>query len=170
MDYDLSVEHLLDRCKCFMENILQASELHSVAAASLALFEHIHDVGRALLQAKVELEAHQSRGQAVPHRCQEAEVRYVHTRTVSPMTLFGAITIPVRTFQCHGCGASLRPDDASLEVPDRGEFTDDGRRLYTPSVAELPHRVTNDLLRRMTGLEPSSCGAQGVFFGHTLLR
>jgi hypothetical protein len=162
MDHDLIVEQLLDQCKCFLENILQASDLHRVAAASLAIFEHIRDVGRALLQAKVELEAQQFRGQAVPHCCQQAEVRYVHTRTVSPMTLFGVITIPVRTFQCHGCGASLRPDDAFLGVPERGEFTDDVRLLYTPLVAELPHRVANDLLRRMTGLELSSCGAQGI--------
>jgi hypothetical protein len=112
-----------------IENILQASELHSVAAASLAIFEHIRDVGRALLQANVELEAHQARGQAVSHGCQEAEGRSVHTRTVSPMTLFGAITIPVRTFQCYGCGASLRPDDAFLGVPERGAFTDDVRLL-----------------------------------------
>ena len=45
------------RCECFLENTLQASDLHSVAVASLAIFEHIRDVGRALLQAKVELEA-----------------------------------------------------------------------------------------------------------------
>jgi hypothetical protein len=119
-------------------------------------------VGRALLQAKVELEAQQFRGQAVPHGCPEAAGRYVHTRTVSPMTLFGAITIPVRTFQCHGCGTSLRPDDAFLGVPECGEFTDDVRLRYTPLVAELPHRVANDLLRRMTGLELSSCGAPGI--------
>jgi hypothetical protein len=29
-------------------------------------------------------------------------------------------------------------------------------------VAELPHRVANDLLRRVIGLELSSCGAQGI--------
>jgi hypothetical protein len=38
MDHDLIVEQLLDRCKRFLENILQASDLHSVAAASLAIF------------------------------------------------------------------------------------------------------------------------------------
>jgi hypothetical protein len=32
MDHDLIVEQLLDRCKCFIEHILQASDLHSVAA------------------------------------------------------------------------------------------------------------------------------------------
>ena len=103
--------------------------MRSGAAASLAIFEHIRDVGRALLQAKVELEAHQAREQAVPPCCQEAEVRDVHTRTVRPMTLFGAMTIPVRTFQCYGCGASLRPDDAFLGVPERGAFTADVRLL-----------------------------------------
>jgi hypothetical protein len=65
----------------------------------------------------------------VPHCCPQAAVRDVHTRTVSPMTRFGGITIPVRTFQCHGCGASWRPDDACLGVPERGEVTDDVRLL-----------------------------------------
>ena len=51
---------------------MQASGLHSIAAASLAIFEHIRDVGRAVLQAKVELEAQQFR-QAVPHCSQILE-------------------------------------------------------------------------------------------------
>jgi hypothetical protein len=162
MDHDLIVEQLLDRCKCFIERSLQAVELHSVAAASLAIWEHMRDVARAVLQAKVELEAQQCRHHALPPGCPEAEVTYVHPRTVSPRTLFGAITIPVRTFQGTGCGSSLRPDDTVLGVPERGEFTDDVRLLYTPLVAELPHRVANDFLRRVTGLELSSCGAQGI--------
>jgi hypothetical protein len=32
-------------------------------------------------------------------------------------TLFGEIHIPVRTFQCRGCGTTFRPDDAALGVP-----------------------------------------------------
>lgn len=162
MDHDLIVEQLLDRCKCFIEQILQAVELHSVAAASLAIWEHMRDVARAVLQAKVELEAQQCRHHAPPHCCPEVEATYIHTRRVSPRTLFGAITIPVRTFQCTGCGSSLRPDDTFLGVPERGEFTADVRLLYTPLAAELPHRVANDLLHRVTGLELSSCGAQGI--------
>jgi hypothetical protein len=162
MDHDLIVERLFDRCKGFLEHILQAVELHSVAAASLAILAHIRDVARAVLQAKVELEAQPCRHHALPLCCPAAEVTSVHTRTVRPRTLFGAITIPVRMFQCTGCGSSLWPDDTWLGVPERGEFTGDGRRLYTPWVAELPHRVGNDRLRRVTGLELSSCGAQGI--------
>jgi hypothetical protein len=162
MDHDLIVEQLLDRCKGFIESILQAPHLHSVAAASLAIFERIREVARALLQAKVELEATQCKRQDVPPCCQEAEVTYIHTRIVRPRKLVGAITIPVRTFQCNGCGASWRPDDAVLGVPTLGEFTDDVRLLYAPLVAELPHRVANDLLHQVTGLDLSSCGAQGI--------
>jgi hypothetical protein len=162
MDHELIVEHLLDRCKCFIENILQASELHSVAAASLAIFAQLRQVARDILQAKIDLEAQQRQRTAVTPCCQAAYARYVHTRTVSPETLFGEVCIPVRTFQCSGCGASIRPDDHHLGVPAVGDFTDDVRVLYAPLVAELPHRVANDLLQRCTGVALSSHGAQGL--------
>lgn len=70
--------------------------------------------------------------------------------------------IPVRTFQCDGCGAPLRPDDQYLGVPEVGDFTDDGRALYASVVAELPHRVAHDRLQRCTGVTLSSRGAQGL--------
>lgn len=59
--------------------------------------------------------------------CQEAGVRDVHTRPVSPETLWGEVCMPVRTFQCGGWGASIRPDDHPLGVPAAGDFTDDVR-------------------------------------------
>jgi hypothetical protein len=162
MDHDLIVEHLLARCKCFIENILQAPDLHNVAAASLAIFAQMRQVARDILQAKIALEAQQRQGTAVARCCQEASVIYVHTRTVTPETLVGEVCIPVRTFQCSGCGASLRPDDRHLGVPEAGDFTDDVRVLYAPVVAELPHRVANDLFQRCTGVSLSSRGAQGI--------
>ena len=63
--------------------------------------------------------------------------------------MFGAITIPVWTFQCHGCGATFRPDDGPLGVLEGGAFTDDVRWLYAPVAAELPHRV--ELISRLAG-------------------
>jgi hypothetical protein len=162
MDHDLIVEQLLARCKCFIENVLQAPDLHSVAAASMAIFEQMRPVAREMLQAKITLEAQLLQGTDVAPCCQNASVRYVHTRTVSPQTLFGEVCIPVRTFECGGCGASLRPDDDHLGIPEVGNFTDDVRALYTPVVAELPHRVANDLFRRCTGVALSSRGAQGL--------
>ena len=36
-DHDLIVEQLLAQCKCFIETILQTSDLHRVATASLAI-------------------------------------------------------------------------------------------------------------------------------------
>lgn len=162
MDHDLIVEQLLDRCKGFIENILQAPDLHNVGSASLAIFAQMRHVAREILQAKVALEAQQRKNQAVPRCCPEARAQYVHTRTVSPETLFGEIRIPVRTFQCRGCGATFRPDDAALGVPEEGEFTDDVRALYAPVAAELPHRVANDLFARCTGVALSSCGGQGI--------
>jgi hypothetical protein len=162
MDHDLIVEQLLDRCKQFIENILQASDLHSVATVSLAIFAQIRQVAREILQAKITVEAQQLKGTAVAPCCPNASVRYVHTRLVRPQTLFGQVHIPVRTFQCGGCGASLRPDDHHLGVPEVGNFTDDVRALYAAVVAELPHRVADGLFQRCTGVALSSRGAQGL--------
>ena len=135
MDHELIVEQLLARCKGFIENILSAPDLHSVATASLAIFAQLREVAREILQAKMALEAQQRRRQDVARCCPDAHVRDVHTRTVSPKTWFGQITIPVRTFQCGGCGATCRPDDAPLGVPAAGDFTDDVRSLSAPVVA-----------------------------------
>src|SRR5262245_55871332 len=162
MDHDVIAEQLLEQCKRFIENILQAPDLHSVASASLAIFTQMRQVAREILQAKIAVEAQQRRSRDVARCCPEASVQYVHTRTVSPETLFGEITIPVRTFQCRGCGATFRPDDPALGVPEVGDFTDDVRYLYAPVAAELPHRVANDLFARCTGVTLSSCGAQGI--------
>jgi hypothetical protein len=162
MDHDLIVEQLLDRCKCFIEQILQASDLHSVATASLAIFAQLREVAHEVLQAKIDLEAQQLTRADVAPCCPDTRARYLHTRLVSPQTLFGRVHIPVRTFQCGGCGASLRPDDRHLGVPEVGDFTDDVRALYAPVVAELPHRVANDLFHRCTGVALSSRGAQGI--------
>jgi hypothetical protein len=159
LTHDLIVEQRLARCKCFIENILQTPDLHSVAAASMAIFEQMRPVARAMLQAKITMEAQQLKGTDVAPCCQNASVRYVHTRTVSPQTLFGEVCIPVRTFECGGCGASLRPDDHHLGIPEVGNFTDDVRALYPPVVAELPHRVANDLFQSCTGVALSSRGA-----------
>jgi hypothetical protein len=162
MDRDLIVGQLMNRCKCVIEHILEAADLHSVAMASVAICEQMRDVARAILQAKVDLEAHTLHSQAVQPCCPEAALTYVHTRTVPPTTLFGAIEIPVRTYYCHDCGASRRPDDTPLGVPPVGDFTDDVRMLSTPLVAELPHRVAHDILARFTGVALSSRGAQGL--------
>src|SRR5215472_10980241 len=162
MDHELIVDQLLERCKCFIENILQAADLHSVATASLAIFAQLREVAREILQAKITLEAQQLKRADVEPCCQDTRVRYIHTRTVSPQTLFGQVHIPVRTFQCSGCGASLRPDDRHLGVPEGGDVTDDVRALYAPLIAELPYRVANDLFHRCTGVALSSRGAQGI--------
>ena len=162
MDHALIVEQLLDRCKGFIERILQAPDLHSVASTSLAIFAQRRQVAREILQAKTVLEAQQCRSQEVARCCPDASVRYIHTRTVSPETWLGKMTIPVRTFQCSGCGTAFRPDDAALGVPAAGDFTDDVRSLYAPVAAELPPRVANDLFQRCTGVVLSSRGAQSL--------
>src|ERR1700752_4562816 len=111
MDQDLIVEQLLDRCKGVIETILQASDLHRVATASLAIFAPVRDVAREILQAKITLEAQQLQGADVVPWCPDSRARSIHTRTVSPQTLLGEAHIPVRPFPGGGCGASLRPDD-----------------------------------------------------------
>jgi len=114
MDHDVIVEQWLDRGKRLIEHMLQAPDLHHVASASLAVFAQMRQVAREILQAKIAFEAQQCRRQAVGRCCPATSVQYVHTRTVGPETLFGEITIPIRTFQCSGCGATFRPDDAPL--------------------------------------------------------
>ncbi len=105
IDHGLIVEPLLDRGKCCMENILQAADLYSGTAASLAILEQMRHVAREILQAKINLEAHQLKRTEVTPCCQAADVRYMHTRMGSPQTLLGDVHIPVRTFQCcqHRC-------------------------------------------------------------------
>jgi hypothetical protein len=162
MDHDLIVEQLLTRCKCFIENILQAPDSHSVAAASVAIFAQMRQVALEMLQAKINLEARQLPRRDVAPCCQDAGARYVHTRTVSPEILLGQVCIQGRTFQYNGCGVSFRPDARHLGVPDMGDFPDDGRALSAPVVAVRPHRVANDLFQRCTGVVLSSRGAQSL--------
>jgi hypothetical protein len=162
MDHDLIVEQLLARCNWFIETIFQASDLHPVATASLAIFAQIRPVARAMLQAKITVEAPQRKGTEVTPCCEHASVRSVHTRLVSPQPVVGEVCLPVRTFPCGGCGASLRPDEHHLGVPEGGDFTDDGRALYAPVVAERPQRIANALLPRCTGVALRARGAQSL--------
>ena len=106
MDHDLIVEQLLARCKCFIENILQAADLHSVATASLAIFEPMRQVAREILQAKIQIEAQQLKGTAVAPCCQDAGAQYVHTRTVSPQTLLVRCTSLCGPSSVAGVGPS----------------------------------------------------------------
>jgi hypothetical protein len=99
---------------------LQAPALHRVGSTSLAIFKQMRHVAREILQAKTALEAHQRSSQAVARCCLDARVKAVHTRSVSAETLFGTITIPVRTFQCRGCGATFRQEEARSTNARRG--------------------------------------------------
>jgi hypothetical protein len=160
MDQDHIVGHLLDQCKRFIESILHSADTQNVATASLAIFEQIREVARAILQAKVTLEAQRRTKQPVAPCCPGATMAYVHTRTVHPTTLFGQVEVPVRTFRCQGCGATVRPDDARLGVPPSGDFTDEVCMLYSPLAAALPHRVSTQICARFPGVQRSACGAQ----------
>ena len=79
-----------------------------------------------------------------------------------PKTVCGASTVPVRTFQGRGCGATFRPDDAALGGPEGGACPADGRSLSAPVAAERPPRVAHDLVARCTGVPLSSGGAPGI--------
>lgn len=127
MDHDGIVAQLLERCKGVLEPMLQAPDLQRVANASLAIFTPSRQVARDILQAQITLEAQQRIHAPVPPCGPEAGVPSVHTRTVSPPTVLGAITSPVRTVQCQGCGATWRADDTALGVPEVGVLTDDVR-------------------------------------------
>src|SRR5215471_7330590 len=89
MDRAMIVEQLMHHCKRFIDNILQAADLSTLAAASLAIVVQMREVARVLLQAKVDLEAHKLQSQPVQPCCPEAALHYMHTRTVQPTTLFG---------------------------------------------------------------------------------
>jgi hypothetical protein len=75
MDHDVIVEQWLDRCKGFIENILQAPDLPNVASASLAIFAQMRHAAREILQAKIALEAQPRSGQDVPGCCPDAGVQ-----------------------------------------------------------------------------------------------
>ncbi|GIX48110.1 MAG: hypothetical protein KatS3mg131_2321 [Candidatus Tectimicrobiota bacterium] len=162
MDHAQIVDQLMQHCKQVIDKILHAPDLQGIAAASLAIFERMRELAHALLQAKIDLEAQRLKNQAPEPCCPGATMAFVHTRLVQPTTLFGQVDVPVRTFRCMGCGTTVRPDDAPLGLPSSGEFTDDVRALYTPLAAELPHRVSNEIFARFTGVELSSHGAQGL--------
>jgi hypothetical protein len=162
MDQSVIVDQVMHRCKQLINTLLDAQDLQDIAAASLVIFERIREVARAVLQAKIDLAADRLTRQAPLPCCPPAAMTYIHTRTVNPTTLFGTVTVPVRTFRCTGCGATTRPDDAALGVPVTGEFMDDVRMLYTPLAAELPHRVSNDIFAHFTGVHLSLRGAQRI--------
>jgi hypothetical protein len=119
-DHDVSVEPRLDRCKPFLETIVQASDLHRVATASRALFAQLREVAWERLQAKLMREAQPRKSMDIAPGCPETRVRYLHTRTVSPHTLFGEGPMSGRTLPCGGCRAVLRPDDRHVGVPKGG--------------------------------------------------
>jgi hypothetical protein len=50
MDRDLIVGQLMNRCKCVIEQIVEAAGLQTVATASIAIFEQMREVPRAMLQ------------------------------------------------------------------------------------------------------------------------
>jgi hypothetical protein len=162
MAHDLIVEQLLARDTCFMEHIWQAPDLHSVAAASLAIVEQVRHGARDILQAKITLQAQPRKRADIKPCCPEAGVTSVHTRPVSPETWFGESTMPVRTCQCRGCRALFRPDDGPLGVPASGTLADDVRDLSAPVAAEWPQRVAKARCARRTGGCLSSWGGQGL--------
>jgi hypothetical protein len=75
MDHERIVEQLLAQCKGCIEHSLPASDLHSVASASLAIFAQRRDVARAVLQAKITLEAQQLTGVDVTPCCPDTHRR-----------------------------------------------------------------------------------------------
>lgn len=163
MDRAGIVDEILDRCKSLLVGVLDDSALASASAASLAIFEKFRDVGRAILQAWVD-ERFAALAEVRPEQCWcgNPTLTLVHTRQVTAKTLFGEIVFPYRTFSCAACGALIRPDDASLGIPDQGTFSDDVRALYQPLAAELPHRTANDIFKRFTGVDLSSRGGQSI--------
>jgi hypothetical protein len=72
MDRDMIVGQLMQRGKCFIEHSLEAAGLQTVATASVAIFDQMQEVAWEMLQAKVNLEAHKLRSQAVVPCCPES--------------------------------------------------------------------------------------------------
>lgn len=162
MDRPRIVDEITSRCKSLIDGVLGDSDLRSAAAVSLALLDKFRDVLREAVQLWIDERSDLLLAEGPPECCKGSSVVLVHTRRVNAITLFGEVYFPVRTYRCTDCAAHLRPDDARLGAPERGRFTDDVRSLYQPLVAELPHRVANDVFSRFTGLDLSSRGAQGL--------
>jgi hypothetical protein len=129
MHHDRSVASGIDRCQHVLEHILRASDLHHVASTSLTIFAQRQEVAREMLQAPIRLETQQMKRQDIAPGGQEARMIDLHTRTGSAPTWIGEVCLRVRTFQWSRWGASRRPDDHHLGVPEAGACTDDGRCL-----------------------------------------
>ena len=162
MDREEIVVALVDRCKLLIEKVLSTSEDNGLSVASLLLFDKFRDVARQTLQAWADLRARELRADPVDPCCKDAAMHFVSARSTTVLTLFGEVSLPVRTCRCTECKTYRHPDDRALGVPEKGAFTDDVRSLLTPLVAELPHRVASDLLEQLTGVRLSSRGAQGI--------
>src|SRR3989442_12589483 len=96
MDRAMIVGQVMQHCKRLIDNVLEAADLQPVATASIALFNQMWEVARALLQAQVDLPAPQPHCQS-PSPCRaRAALQYVHTRTFEAPSLFSPIPIPFR--------------------------------------------------------------------------
>jgi hypothetical protein len=84
MDHAMIVGQVMHHCKRLIERVLDASDLQTVATASLAIVDQMREVARALLQAKVDLEAHKLRRQAVPPCCPGASLRLISVASIPP--------------------------------------------------------------------------------------
>lgn len=130
-----------------------------VAALSMAIHRMLREVGRELLQHKVDLLREELRAKPGICKCGR-QGRLVHTRTVTQGTLHGEIKVPVRTFRCEVCEKSFRPDDRAFGLPEAGLIPDDVAAMFTPVVAELPVRVATELFKSHFGIGLSFQGAQ----------
>jgi len=127
------------------------------------LFEKFRDVCRQVLQAWVDERAERL-AHCRPEQCScgSHSLSYVHSCRKKVKSLFGDIVVTFRRFRCNACQAYLRPDDASLGLPEDGSFGDDVRALFEPLAAELPHRTACDIFQQFTGVHLSSRGAQSI--------
>jgi len=114
---------------------MKPQDVHRVATASLAIFGQIRQVVREILQAKFTAEAQQLKGTNVAPCCQNASVRYVHIRLVSPQTLCGKVCIPVHTFRTP----------TTLRGPRRGWTSNSGRSSWTASARSWVLSITMDV-------------------------
>jgi hypothetical protein len=75
---------------------LLAPDLHHVGSASLAISTQMRQVAPEILQAKINLEAQQSKRQDIATCC-KTSMAFIHTRTVGPQTLLGEECLPILT-------------------------------------------------------------------------
>jgi hypothetical protein len=110
MDRAMIVGQVRQHCKRLIENVLEAADLQTVATTSLAIFDQMREVARALLQAHGDLEAHTRPSPALPP-CGPSEGEGFHK-----LWKMWTLLPPLPQLLSPGSSGGLRPGQLQLSL------------------------------------------------------